>query len=129
MTLRFLQTHLTELFLAGVITFAALTRLLNPEIRKQEATYLPKELTYAIIAFEIAAIYFIFFAGPYIKKLYLGSFIVGFCIITPYYLSKHSPQNFFQEVQKLALYTNTVPSIWHHFLLTIIVAYVLFSKR
>ena len=129
MTLLFLQTHLPEVFLGFVLTFAALVRILNPEIRNQEATYLPKELTYAIIAFEAVAIYFLFFAGPYLKQLYLGTIVVGFCLITAYYLSKYSFQNLFHEVQKLVLYTNTVPSIWYHTLLTLIVVYLLFSKR
>jgi hypothetical protein len=126
----FLKQNYFEILLCIGITCGGLFRLLYPELRELEMKDLPitDVHEHILIAFELAAIYFIFYSTKEVKNIYLGIYVVGCILVTLYYLSKKSLSDNFSEMKKLCIFPDDIKSIWYHLVYVYILIYLIYIK-
>jgi hypothetical protein len=85
----YIKRNFFEIITVGILTVAAVTRIMHPEIREQEKASIPlgSEFTeWAIILFELSSVYFLLFASNAIKHIYLVTLAIGMLLVSAYYL-------------------------------------------
>jgi hypothetical protein len=83
---------------------------------------------YAIIVYELSAIYFIFYSTEDIRNLYYSIYIIACIIITIYYISNKSYGEIFLEIPELSIFTNDMKTIWYHLIIVFIFIYMIYIK-
>jgi len=126
----FLKQNYFEILLCIGITCGGLFRLLYPELRELEMKDLPitDVHEHILIAFELSAVYFIFYSTKEVKNIYLGIYVVGCILVTLYYLSKKSLSDNFSEMKKLCIFPDDIKSIWYHLVYVYILIYLIYIK-
>jgi hypothetical protein len=131
MNKEFIRQNYFELLLCIGITCGGLFRLLYPELRELEMKDLPitDVHEHILIAFELLAVYFIFYSSREVKNIYLGIYVVGCILVTLYYLSKKSLSDNFSEMKKLCIFPDDIKSIWYHIVYVYILIYLIYFKQ
>jgi hypothetical protein len=124
----FIKQNFFELLLCSAMLIAGSFRLLYPEIQEKEIQDFPLfgSAKYILIAFELLSIYFLFFATPYVKHIYLGIFAILCIGVILYYVSK---RNIVADLKELSTFPNDSKSIFSHFLFVYIIIFLLFIKK
>lgn len=101
------------------------------ELRELEMKDLPitDVHEHILIAFELLAVYFIFYSSREVKNIYLGIYVVGCILVTLYYLSKKSLSDNFSEMKKLCIFPDDIKSIWYHIVYVYILIYLIYFKQ
>jgi hypothetical protein len=130
MNIEFIKSNYFEIFLCIGLTAAGLFRLIFPELRKKEMKYLPiNEIhEYAIILYELSAIYFIFYSTEDIRNIYYSIYIIACIIITVYHISNKSYEEIFLEIPELSIFSNDMKTIWYHLIIVFIFIYMIYIK-
>jgi hypothetical protein len=131
MNKEFIRQNYFEILLCIGITCGGLFRLLYPELRELEMKDLPitDVHEHILIAFELSAVYFIFYSTKQVKNIYLGIYVVGCILVTFYYLSKKSLSDNFSEMKKLCIFPDDIKSIWYHLVYVYILIYLIYIKQ
>ena len=124
MNYNFIKNNYFEIFISITVTIAGIYRLFCPDIRQKEIDNMKiinMNHEFLIMLFEISAIYFIFFTTPFIKKLYIGTYLFFCSIVTLLYIYN---KNIIKLVKNLIIYTNNAESIGIHFIILVIMFYL-----
>lgn len=130
MNINFFKSHYFEIFISLGLTISGLFRLFFSNLREKEMKYLHiNEIhEYAIIVYELSAIYFIFYSTEDIRNLYYSIYIIACIIITIYYISNKSYGEIFLEIPELSIFTNDMKTIWYHLIIVFIFIYMIYIK-
>lgn len=125
----FFKTKFLEVVTVCILTTAAITRILNPDIREQEKASVPfgSEFTeWAIILFELSSMYFLLFASNAIKHIYLVILAIGMLVVSAYYIYICSDITIYKET---CVFLSTPHAVVLHIIYALIFIYLAFIRQ
>jgi len=124
----FIRRNYFELIMTTGLMIGSITRIASPEYRKREQMHLPfgsDLFTWIIILMELSSPYFLLFAPPALKKIYILLFLLALGVITVYYIVTYP--NLF-DFRETCIYENKPLSVVFHIIYFFIFLWLAYFK-